>query len=81
MSAAPVLEVIDLVKSFGSTHVLRRASLRLTAGSVLGFVGPNGAGKSTCVRCIVGVAFADYRPVLLAIGRSPSAIIPTVRRT
>jgi len=59
MSTAPVLAVTDLVKSFGNTHVLRRASLRLLPGSVLGFVGPNGAGKTTIFRMIVGEETPD----------------------
>jgi lipoprotein-releasing system ATP-binding protein len=46
-----LLEVRDLVKTYGTgeaaTRVLRRLSLRLEAGEMAALLGPSGAGKST----------------------------------
>ena len=54
----PLLEVVDLHKSFGPVSALRGANLSLDAGEVLALVGDNGAGKSTLIKHIAGV----YRP-------------------
>jgi len=51
----PVLEVVDLTKSFGQVTVLRDACLTVGAGEIHGLVGHNGAGKSTLVRLVQGV--------------------------
>ncbi|HEX4455177.1 MAG TPA: ATP-binding cassette domain-containing protein [Kofleriaceae bacterium] len=44
-----------LDKSYGTTRVLRRATLTAEAGSVHALVGENGAGKSTLVKIVAGV--------------------------
>ncbi len=47
----PLLEVRDLVKTFGvgeaATHVLRGLSLTLQVGEMAALLGPSGSGKST----------------------------------
>jgi ABC-2 type transport system ATP-binding protein len=58
MFALPV-EVIGLVKRFGSLMALDGVSLRLMPGKCLGLLGPNGAGKSTLIRAIVGRVLPD----------------------
>ena len=65
LSAAPSgravsgpLCVVDVSKSFGSTHALRGVSLSLTAGEIHAVVGENGAGKSTLIKLMTGL----YRP-------------------
>ncbi|MDP6424377.1 MAG: ABC transporter ATP-binding protein [Planctomycetota bacterium] len=57
--ARQVLHVTGLSKSFGTSCVLDDVSLEVDAGTVLGLVGPNGAGKTTCLRCLLGLTFAD----------------------
>lgn len=56
---SPVLEIRGLRKSFDTTSVLCGLDIRLDEGITLGLVGPNGAGKTTCLRCIMGLVFAD----------------------
>jgi len=50
-----VIEVRDLVKSFGADDVLRGVSLSVPKGEVAAIVGPSGGGKSTFLRCINGL--------------------------
>ncbi len=52
MSAAPLLQVIDLSKAFGGVQALRRVSFELQAGELMGVIGPNGSGKTTLVNLI-----------------------------
>ena len=50
--AAPVIDVANLHKRFGSGH--RRDGVSFTAGDgrVTGLLGPNGAGKTTTLRML-----------------------------
>ncbi|BEL07598.1 amino acid ABC transporter ATP-binding protein [Actinoplanes sichuanensis] len=47
-----MIEITDVHKSFGRTHVLRGVSLSAQAGTVTVILGPSGSGKSTLLRCI-----------------------------
>lgn len=53
------IEVVGIVKTFGSTRALDGVDLRIEAGEVHGFLGPNGAGKSTTIRVLLGLLRAD----------------------
>jgi len=55
----PVIEVSDLVKTFGSTRALDGLDLTVAEGSVHGFLGPNGSGKTTTIRVLLGLLRAD----------------------
>jgi polar amino acid transport system ATP-binding protein len=48
----PVVEAVDLVKSYGPTEVLRGVSFSVDRHEVLAIIGPSGTGKSTLLRCI-----------------------------
>lgn len=50
-----ILELKDLRKSFGSKEVLRGINLKVSKGSIIGYIGPNGVGKSTTVKLILGL--------------------------
>ena len=50
-----VIEVRDLVKTFGRTRALDGLDLGVEEGEVHGFLGPNGAGKSTTIRVLLGM--------------------------
>ncbi|MGJ5075851.1 ATP-binding cassette domain-containing protein [Bradyrhizobium oligotrophicum] len=53
-ASAFVLKARDIEKSFGATHVLRGANLRIRSGDIYALLGVNGAGKSTMIRIISG---------------------------
>lgn len=55
----PILELVDVTKSYGAVHALRGVSLQLIPGVVHALVGDNGAGKSTLIKCITGVQSFD----------------------
>ncbi|WP_186757867.1 metal ABC transporter ATP-binding protein [Echinicola salinicaeni] len=55
----PVVEVHDLMVSYGQNPVLWNIDLTLPAGALIGILGPNGAGKSTLIKSIMGLIEAN----------------------
>ena len=47
-----VVEVQDLVKTFGNIQAVRNISFSVEPGEIYALIGPNGAGKSTTLRII-----------------------------
>jgi lipopolysaccharide export system ATP-binding protein len=60
-----MLEVKEIGKKYGNRLVLRKASLTLNKGEIVGLLGPNGAGKTTCFYIISGLIKPDYGIVTL----------------
>jgi len=54
-----VLELVDVVKTFGPRRALDGVCFEVPAGSLTGFVGANGAGKTTTMRTVLGVVEHD----------------------
>jgi heme exporter protein A len=50
-----LIEIENLVKSFGFLPVLRKLNLSVQRGDFLALLGPNGSGKSTLLRLIAGL--------------------------
>lgn len=77
MSAAPILQVDGLSKSFRGLRAISEVSFAIEAGSITSIIGPNGAGKSTLFNLITGylvptagdVRFRDRRITGMATNR------------
>lgn len=55
----PVIEIIDLYKSFGTNEVLKGVNLTVKKGENLVILGKSGSGKSITIKCIVGLMGID----------------------
>jgi len=49
------LTVHGVEKAYGRKPVLRRVSMHVQRGEIVGLLGPNGAGKTTCFYTVVGL--------------------------
>jgi ABC-2 type transport system ATP-binding protein len=65
MMTDAVVEVKDLVKTYGSIRAVDGISISVARGEVFGMLGPNGAGKTTTVEIIEGLRTADSGAVRL----------------
>ncbi len=69
---APVLELRNVTKTYGTFTAVDDLSLSVPAGCVHGFLGPNGAGKTTSLRMILEIIRPTSGTITL-LG-SPSAL-------
>lgn len=60
-----MIEIENLVKSFGKTKALDGLSLKIEDKALYGFVGPNGAGKTTTMKIMSGLLQADSGSVTI----------------
>ena len=51
----PVIQLLEISKSFGAKKALDKAELTLHPGEILGLVGDNGAGKSTLLKLVTRI--------------------------
>ncbi len=79
VSAAPMIEVRGLEKSFGDVTAVAGVSFGVRRGEVVGFLGPNGAGKTTTMRILAGV-FPPTAGEVRIDGRNPAADSLACRR-
>lgn len=54
-----VIDVENLVKSYGSIKAVNDISFQVNSGEAFGMLGPNGAGKTTTVEIIEGLRTSD----------------------
>ena len=57
--APPIVEVHNLVKTYGAFTAVNDVSFHFEAGEVFGLLGPNGAGKSTTIRLLMQLLHPD----------------------
>ncbi|NPV54348.1 MAG: sugar ABC transporter ATP-binding protein [Firmicutes bacterium] len=60
----PIVQMINISKSFGAVQALKNVNLELYYGEVLGLVGDNAAGKSTLMKILEGVLPYDNGKIL-----------------
>lgn len=67
-----LVELRDIVKTFGSVIALNGVSMKVNQGEVMALLGDNGAGKSTLIKTLSGVhrpssgqIFIDDKPIVL----------------
>jgi branched-chain amino acid transport system ATP-binding protein len=77
-TAATLLSVEALTKSYGGIRAVRGVSFSLHAGEILALIGPNGAGKSTCFDMLNGQNRPDSGRIRVAgeetTGRKPREV-------
>jgi D-xylose transport system ATP-binding protein len=64
--SSPVVQLVDIKKSFGPVDVLKGIDITCYAGQVTALVGDNGAGKSTLIKGLSGVQPYDSGKVIFA---------------
>jgi len=64
-TVTPVVQGVNLVKTFGRVVALDGADLELFPGEVLAVVGDNGAGKSSLIKCFSGAHIPDSGEMLI----------------
>ena len=50
--STPMIQAVDVWKSFGTLDVLKGINLEMNKGEVTCLIGPSGSGKSTFLRCV-----------------------------
>ncbi|MGL4601374.1 MAG: energy-dependent translational throttle protein EttA [Plesiomonas sp.] len=60
-----VVDVTNLVKSYGDRTLINDLSFSLPKGAIVGIIGPNGAGKSTLFRMMSGQEQPDSGAIVL----------------
>lgn len=75
MAEPPILQVLQLSKSFGGVQAVMNVSFELARGQILGIIGPNGSGKTTLVNLISGFVKPDKGSVMFK-GRNITGLQP-----
>ena len=76
-TTVPKIEMRDVVKSFGSKHVLKGIDLAVNAEESLALIGTSGCGKSITLKCLLGLITADGGSIKV----DGTEILGTDRRT
>jgi peptide/nickel transport system ATP-binding protein len=69
VATTPVLEALNLNKTYGAVRAVRDISITLAAGETLGLVGESGSGKTTLARLLLGLTAPDPGGSLLLDGK------------
>lgn len=80
--SGPIIQVIDLYKSFGDNQVLRGLNLEVEEGTTCVILGASGSGKSVLLKHIIGLMHPDSGKVIvdgLEVSRLSSRELDTFR--
>ena len=61
----PVLQITSVSKSFQGRPILKKISLDLNSGEIVGLLGPNGCGKTSLYGCVLGRYKVDSGKIFL----------------
>ncbi|MBF0572258.1 MAG: ATP-binding cassette domain-containing protein, partial [Desulfamplus sp.] len=61
---APLIEFIDVRKSFGNNHVMQGVNLAIYEDEITVIIGKSGSGKSVLLKHIIGLMHHDSGKVL-----------------
>lgn len=75
MSAAPLLKVSDVSKSYGAIRAVAGVSFEVLPGEIFGVIGPNGSGKTTLFNSVLGQIAPDTGRIELQ-GRDITGLSP-----
>lgn len=64
MAIPPMLEIVNVHKSFGHRQILKGISFQVRTGEVLGLIGPSGCGKSTLLKLICDLLVPDEGQII-----------------
>ena len=74
-----MLEIRDIVTSYGKIEALRGVDLSVTEGRITCLLGPNGAGKTTLMMTIAGILNPSRGSIIFdgteLVGKTPSRIV------
>jgi ABC-2 type transport system ATP-binding protein len=70
VSAAAVIAVSGIRKTYGRTVAVDDVSFEVVEGEIFGLIGPNGAGKTTTLECVEGLRRTD-RGTITVLGLDP----------
>ena len=79
MSHSPVIQIDNVMKSFGKKRVLNGETLAVNPGETFAYLGRNGAGKTTTIKMLLGLLKPDSGSVRV-LGMDPAADPLEVRR-
>ena len=64
-TSSPAIELVDVVKRFGSAQILNGVSLTVPPGEITVLLGPSGAGKTVTINHVVGLLRPNKGKVLV----------------
>lgn len=70
----PIIEVSNVVKTFGNYKAVDNVSFNVEKGRIFGLLGPNGAGKTTTIRMLTNIFLPDSGSISI-LGKPASAEI------
>jgi branched-chain amino acid transport system ATP-binding protein len=73
--SSPILQTIDLTKSFGMVTAADAINVHITRGELVGIVGANGSGKTTFLNLITGYLQPDHGRILI-MGKESTGLPP-----